>query len=489
MADATRPKRSQQQSKQSPPEPALAPVSAVRTSVPHDTDAEAAVLSAVLLSASALDEVRELVVADDFLLMQHRVVFEAILEVDAMGGTTDIVTLAERLRAKDKLQAIGGTAFLAQLSDATPSVANLLDHARIVRNLALLRRSTGTLRALLGDASKPETRGDVPAFLQRCEAEIFAAATRTTERVTSATVRELMASAVVELDPRRPQLEQRGISTGLQALDDMSLGLRPGELWYLAARPGMGKTALALGISTAVAGGSAGHAIVFSMEMSRDELRDRLVAARAGVPMRGLVERKLSAEHWDHALRSFVDLAALPMIVDDDETLTPAKLRSRVRRHASRLREKHPGKLALIVVDYVQLMDVEAHEKKTLRTPNEILTRISRGLKTLAREFGVTVLALSQLNRNSEGARPSLTELRGSGALEQDADKVLFIHRAPDDEEGSGGEAELILAKGRNSGTGKAVVTWEPWCVRFRERTQGGFDWRRFDDDPPASYE
>lgn len=430
-------------------------------------------LSALILSPALLDEIRDIIEPIDFYAFQHRLVYEALLTLDEARINVDLVTLRHELEVAGHYRNIGGGAYLAELVDATPKVANAVDHARIIRELAVLRRMAASLRDLHAVAQLVETRGDVPAFLQRCESDVFAVSTTTSSRETSSSMREVMLGAASALDPSKPHTP-RGASTGLRELDELTLGLIPGELWYVAARPGMGKTALGLGICASVAA-SAKHAAFFSMEMNRAELGERMLSSASGVAFRSLQKRELGADHWQRVTEALDRLGHLPMVVDDATMMTPSRLRSRVRRHASSMRAQDPtGRLALVVVDYVQLMAWD----KPSGNRNDELERISRALKMLAGEFSCTVIALSQLNRPAKGAvtRPNLSDLRGSGALEQDADKVLFIHR--DETEGEErGEAELILAKGRNSGTGKVGVLWEPWCVRFSEMRQQGLDW------------
>lgn len=432
-----------------------------------------------MLSPALLDEVRDLVEPVDFFMGQHRHLYEAMLELDVAGTRIDLVTVAHQLRAGGKLQAIGGSAFLAQICDATPSVANAIEHARIIRRFGVLRRMGGTLTELAATALAPETRLDVDAFLQRCESEVFTANVATNARETASSARELMSTAMASLDPSRPR-EPRGVTTGLLELDQLTLGLMPGELWYVAGRPGMGKTALALGIAQAVAE-TGRHVAFFSMEMARAELGERLLSSDSGVPYKALQARQLSQDHWSKVVTSLDAVGRLPLFLDDARTLTPSKLRSRARRHASKLRRAHKGTLALVVVDYVQLMAWDAPSGNR----NDELERISRELKILAGELGVTVIALAQLNRGSKDRsdkRPTITDLRGSGALEQDADKILFVHR-DEDEGDERGEAELILGKGRNTGRGRVTVSWEPWCVRFAAARQVGFAWQDPDHD------
>jgi replicative DNA helicase len=437
-----------------------------------DPAAEAAVLSAIVLKPAVLDDVRDWLEPLDFWQANHRALYEALLALDAASKRIDIVTIKAQLEADGVWQRIGAGKFIAEISDATPSVANVEEHARLVRELGLLRRTAGTLRDLAATATRPETRSNVRAFLEQCEAEVFQANRGTNDRDTASTLRDMMAKSAGDFDMTRPH-EPRGRSTGLLDLDELSFGLQPGELWYVAARPGYGKSALALGFAEAVAR-TGNHAVFFSMEMTRPELAERMISMMSAVSFRQIQKRELNAEQLAHVMTAIGDLGGYPVVFDDDCSLTPSRLRSRLRRHEALLRSQHPhGRLALVVVDYVQLM---AWEKST-GNRNDELERISRALKILAGEFDCAVVALSQLNR-PKGMAPSLTDLRGSGALEQDANKVLFIHRADADEEGAtDGEADLIMAKGRNVGTGKVRVTWQPWCVRFTGRAQERFAW------------
>jgi replicative DNA helicase len=455
---------------------------------PHaELDAEAAVLSSIMLSVTARDEVRDLLEPSDFYSGANRTMYEGILELTDAGRECDAVTLAAHLRDTARLQQIGGAPYISQIVDATPSVANVLEHARIVHRLARLRRMGKALAELSTQANFVETRANVQGFIERCESVVFAInASGRTDVDTGSPLCDVMSSAAVDLDPSRPS-EPRGLTTGFVDLNELSLGFCPGELWYIAARPGKGKTALALGMAAAVAATGARSACFFSLEMKRKELGERLISWSSGVPYKPLLTRRLSMEHYERAIATAAQIGRYPMYLDDGSTLTPARLRSRARKHFAALRQRHPhARPGLLVVDYVQLMADDSTEGNR----NDQLERISRALKILAGELGITVVALSQLKRPSDRAsgEPTLMDLRGSGALEQDADKVLFVHR----EEAEGderGEAALILAKGRNAGTGRVRVTWEPWCVRFTEGAQGGFDYGPTDYDGPESRE
>ena len=431
-------------------------------------------LSAVLLDPRRLDTVRDVVSPDDFWSGANRTIFEAFIDLDVGRETIDPVTLSHHLEAKGALKRIGGTAYIGTVLEATPALANVLEHASIVRRLARLRRMDHALKALSIAAHAAETRLDIDGYLQRCESEIFAVNMQSSAQETASTMHELMASAAVEINTPGAQAV-RGVTTGLRDLDQISLGFVPGELWYVAAYTGMGKTSLAGGFLEAV--GSTGRgACFFSGEMERDELKWRTISSRSGVPLKGLLLHQLDQRQVDAAVAAIAELDRFPIVVDNEPMLTPSKLRSRIRRHGAELRARYPHcGLSLVVVDYVQLMH---GDKPSYRTKNDELEEVSRALKLMAQEFKTTIVALSQLNRGDvkfANKRPGLRDLRGSGALEQDADKVLFIHRAPDDEENgssSEGDAELILAKGRNSGKGRADVVWQPWCVRFVDRPQ-----------------
>ena len=459
---------------------------------PCDLAAEAAVLSAVMLKREVLDVVRDELTVDDFFSFGHRAVFEAILALDAIDREFDVVTVAHQLEAMERLRQIGGTAFLAMLTDATPSVANVAHHAQIVRKLGQLRRVKDTLERLAITARMAETRLDVDGFLDHCEKEVLGATHAETNKATAVGIAEMMATAIGNLTKPRAQQKRRGVTTGLIALDEISMGLIPGELWYVGARPGVGKTSLALGFVEVAA--AHGHgAVMFSMEMKEPELSERLLISSAGVHGKRLQLGELDEAELTQVMGAGAKIARYPMRFDFTPALTPSALRARLRRHVASIRAKTPAaKLALVVVDYVQLMAADRRSKQGNR--NEEITEISRSLKLLASEFDCALVALSQLRRPDPRApfkRPTKDDLRDSGALEADADKILMIHRAPDGDPDSNGEAELILDKGRNTGGGKARVTWVPWCARFENRTQtafaftGGGEGTPPDDDEP----
>lgn len=455
----------------------------------YDGSAEAAVLSAVTLKPEVLDEVRDLLEPDDFFSGAHRTLYQAVLELDTAGVKPDVVTLLHHLTTKGQAQQIGGSAFLASIIDATPSVANVLEHARLVRKLSRLRRMGRVLSDLSVQSKLTETRSDVGGFLERCQAEVFSVGAEAGDTDTASLLSEMMTSAIATLDPTQPRLP-RGVTTGYHELDTISGGFVPGELWYVAARPGIGKTSLALSMAQAVSG-TARHAAFFSMEMKRPELSERMLSAMSGVNHEFIQKRTLSLDQYEKCMAAAVDLGRHPLVVDESSSLTPGRIRSKLRRHTGTLRNRYPlARLSVVFVDYVQLMADDDRDGNR----NDQLERISRALKIMAGDFGCTMVVLSQLKRPEKSAthlRPTLTDLRGSGALEQDADKVLLIHRDGGEDEGDQGrgDSELILAKSRNTRTGRARVTWQPWCSRFVNREQAGFAWQRLDHDGPESAE
>lgn len=444
-----------------------------------DLDAEAAVLSAALLEVDAALELIELITPGDFYADANRRVFSAIHAVLADGGTPDVVSVASRLRADGRLEQIGGTPYLAQLADATPAVSHVAEHARIVKNLARIRRAGSTFALLAAEATSAPI-DDADAWLERCEQRALGATgERGTGEPTASSYRELAAKAYETIAEASKQGKPRiGRSTGFRKLDDHIGGLEAGDLIILAGRPGMGKTALALQIAEHIASdvSDPGMGIVLSLEMTRDRLMLRSLGRVSGERMREL--RIGKPGNWSRVCDATANLSKLPIIVDDDGELTPLKLRAKVRRHLQTLRAACPTMpLGMIVVDYVQLMDADFTRRGGTRT--EELTQITRALKRTAKDFGCTVLALSQFRRPAPGktaARPELADLRDSGSIEQDADVVLAIHR--DDayrppHEKKDGLAELLVLKGRNSGEAVHIVRFDGARTAFFDDQEG----------------
>jgi replicative DNA helicase len=428
--------------------------------VPHNLEAEESLLGAMLLSRDAIAAAVETCRAEDFYKPSHGHVFEAITNLYARGEPVDPVTVADELRRAGLLDAVGGSATLISLQANTPAIGSAARYARIVEEHALLRR----LIAVAGEIAElgysvPE---DVAAALDRAEAMIFEVAERKSVDTLSS-LRDLLA---VTLDGLEALYERSdtvtGVPTGFVDLDERLSGLQPSNLVIVGARPGMGKTSFALGLAAHAALERRIPVLVFSLEMSHLEIAQRLLCAEAKVDSHRLRTGRLTEADWTRISQAIGRLGEAPIFVDDNPNLTVMDIRAKARRLKSR------DGLGLVVVDYLQLM--------TGRTSAENrqveVSEISRGLKILARELELPVVALSQLSRNLEmraDKRPVLADLRESGSLEQDADVVLFIYRDelyhPDSQ--SRGSAEVIIAKHRNGPTGVVQLAFLDHCTRF----------------------
>ena len=433
---------------------------------PQNVEAEESLLGAMLLSKDAIATAVETVAVGDFYKPAHAHLFEAIVTLYGAGEPVDPTTVAEALRRTGVLDALGGRNAILRIQVATPAASNAAFYARIVADHALLRRliAVGSEIAELG-YQLPE---DVTEVLDRAESLVFDVANRrqtTSLRGLHSTLEDSLAhlEALFERDGRTT-----GVPTGFRDLDEVLLGWQPSNLIVLAARPGQGKTAFALGSAVHAAVHEHRPVVFFSMEMGYLELTQRILAAEAGVDSRLLRTGRIPETDWTKISRAVGRLAEAPLFIDDNPHLTVMDMRAKCRR----LKAAH-GDLALVVVDYLQLMSTP---RKAENRQVEV-SELSRGLKVLARDLDVPVLALSQLNRSLEyraDKRPMLADLRESGALEQDADVVAFIYRddtyhADSDEKGV---AEVIVAKHRNGPTAKIRLAFLEHLTRFADLTR-----------------
>ena len=429
-------------------------------SVPHDLHAEESLLGAMLLSRDATVEAVQICGADDFYKPAHGHVFEAVTSLYARGEPADVITVADELRRAGLLEAIGGPAVLVSLQANTPAIGNAPRYARIVEEHALLRR-------LIGVASEIAELGyevpeDVGAALDKAETLVFALGQR---RVTDtmAPLRELLEKSLDHLEALYERGEAiTGIPTGYTDLDERLAGLQPSNLIILGARPSMGKTSFALGIVAHAAMDARTPVLLFSLEMSHHEITQRLLCAEARVDATRMRNGRLLETDWPKISHAIGRLGEAPIFVDDNPNLTIMDIRAKARRLKSR------EGLGLVVIDYLQLM--------TGRTSAESrqveVSEISRGLKILARELQVPVIALSQLSRGLEARadkRPMLADLRESGSLEQDADVVMFLYRDEiyNPESPDRGTAEVIVSKHRNGPTGVLQLAFLNQYTRF----------------------
>jgi replicative DNA helicase len=443
----------------------------------EDLAAERAVLGAVLADNTLLANVAEVVHSDDFSSPQHGAIFQAMLKLDSTQRQVDHLTLSEELKVMGQLAAVGGPAYLMALDQGVPLTHNAVQYATIVRDQALRRRLASVGREILEMASQ-ET-GDVEVILDESERKLFNLAEKRREGDLRA-VSELMEQTLDLLDKMKASSSGvTGLSTGYVDLDMQLTGLHPGELIILAARPGIGKTSLAMNIAMHAALKEDKAVAIFSLEMPADQLLMRLLASSARVDMKKLRGGRLT----QHDEEKFQEMAGAlynaPIYIDDSGGLSPFDLRAKARR----LKQKDP-RLSLIVIDYLQLM----HQKGKVESRQLEVSEISRALKQLAKELEVPVIALSQLNRKVEerkGGKPMLSDLRESGSIEQDADVVMFIHREDQDEGGPDGEeaaksrtvipVELIVAKQRNGPVGSIDLVFLSEFTRFESRARGEF--------------
>ncbi len=427
---------------------------------PNDLQAEESLLGAMLLSRDAIASAVESCRTEDFYRPAHGHIFEAICSLYAQGEPADPVTVADELKRADLLEAAGGTGNLIGLQANTPAIANASRYARIVQEHALLRR----LISVAGDIAEmgyslPE---DVTAAMDRAEAMVFEVAER---RVTDSLkpLRELLAISLDHLEALYNRGDAiTGVPTGFTDLDERLSGLQPSALVIVGARPSMGKTSLALGLAAHAAIERRLPVLFFSLEMSHLELTQRLLCSEARVDSSRMRNGKLHESDWPKVVNAIGKLGEAPLFIDDNANLTVMEIRAKARRLKSR------EGLGLIVVDYLQLMS--GHGPAENRQVE--VSEISRGLKILARELAVPVVALSQLSRNLEARadkRPVLADLRESGSLEQDADVVLFIYRDEvyNKDSADKGAAEIIIAKHRNGPTGMTQLAFLDHFTRF----------------------
>jgi replicative DNA helicase len=442
---------------------------------PHSMEAEQSVLGGLMLAESAWDRVADVVSESDFYRRDHQLIFAAVRELANRSEPLDVVTVSEFLSNRDELESAGGLAYLGELASNTPSAANIGAYAEIVRERAVLRDMIRAGHDIAEAAFKPEGRS-AQNLIDEAERRVFEIA-ETGSRDTSGF--QSIKDVLVEVFDRIDELyhhgsEITGISTGFHDLDGMTSGLQRGDLVIVAGRPSMGKTSFAMNLVENAALGSKSTVAVFSMEMPAASLTMRMLSSLGRVDQLKVRTGRLGDEDW-HALTSTLTiLNEASIYIDDTPALTPSEVRARCRR----LTREKP--LDLIVIDYLQLM--QGSSKGENRATE--ISEISRSLKALAKELNVPVIALSQLNRSLEqrqDKRPIMSDLRESGAIEQDADVIMFIYRDEVYNENSAdkGVAEVIIGKQRNGPIGKVRLTFLGQFTKFEnfapDLPPGGF--------------
>ncbi len=441
----------------------MAPEVALERPLPHNLDAERSILGAILLDNHALNTAVEKLQPEDFFLDQHRRVFQQMIALGESQQAIDLVTLTEELQRRGELEASGGAAYLAQLVDGVPRITNVEHYARIVKEKAILRNVIHATYAIQQQALEAEE--DADAILDRAESTIFQLA-EDRVRAGFVGVKDLVRENFDRLARILTEGKRvTGLSTGYNQLNNITSGLQASELIILAARPAVGKTALALNIAENVAVRDNEPVAIFSLEMSKESLLMRLLASHAHIDAHKFRTGHLSRDDGRRMTESLARLAEAPLWIDDSGSSTVVEMGAKARRL------KRDKGLSLVIVDYLQLVAARGR----FGNRNEEVASITRGLKGLAKELKAPVLVLSQLTRapEREDRRPQLADLRESGAIEQDADVVIFIHRPnlykPDETPEERAKAEIIIAKQRNGPTERMQFVFLNAFTRFEE--------------------
>jgi len=424
---------------------------------PHSIEAEMCLVASMMLDKEMVGQVVQIIDRDAFYQADHQIIYDVLVKLYEQNRPIDAVILREELSKRQLLEEVGGVAYLAQILNSVPSAAHGAHYATIVREKALLRQLIAASNDVLRDAYAPHEQADL--VLDRAEKKIFEIAQK---KVGNAMVE--LQEVLYEVFEMIENRGQRGVPTGFFELDDMLNGLQKGEMVIIAARPSMGKTAMAMNIVEHIAADERQPCAVFSLEMSKQQLAQRMLCSRAEIDAHKLRKGLLNSEEYTKLANVVGELAKAPIWVDDSPGLTPLELRAKARR----LKLQHDVKC--IMLDYMQLMDNPGPESR-----QQQISEISRGIKAVARELNVPVIALSQLNRQSEGRdghRPRMSDLRESGSIEQDADVIMLLHREdyyrmsePDFQPDN--IAEVIIAKQRNGPTGTVKLTFLNKATRF----------------------
>jgi replicative DNA helicase len=416
---------------------------------PHDVAAEQCVLGGMLLSKDAISDVIEVIRPSDHYRPAHQLVHEAILDLYARGEPADAITVSNELSRRNELARVGGAPYLHTLIASVPTAANAGYYARIVRERAILRRLV-------------EAGTRIVQLVDRAQAEVYAVTDR---RISEDyhPLSEIMPAALEEIEAIGAHGGGiSGVPTGFADLDALTNGLHPGQMIVVAARPAVGKSALALDFARSATIRHGLPTVLFSLEMGRNEITMRLLSAEARVPMHIMRTGQMSDEDWGRLAKRMSEVADAPLFIDDSPNMSLMEIRAKCRR----LKQRHD--LKLVIIDYLQLMS----SPKRVESRQQEVSEMSRSLKLLAKELAVPVVALSQLNRGPEqrqDKKPMLSDLRESGSIEQDADVVILLHRedAYERESPRAGEADLIIAKHRNGPTATVTVAFQGHYSRF----------------------
>ncbi|MBV1913878.1 MAG: replicative DNA helicase [Pseudomonadales bacterium] len=439
---------------------------------PHSIDAEQSVLGGLMLDNSYWDTVCGIVTAADFYRKDHRLIFQAMAILTEKNEPMDVVTLSESLDNLNQLDAVGGLAYLSELANNTPTASNIRAYATIVHERATLRQLIQVSHEIADSCFNPDGRGGTE-LLDDAERRVFEIAEARPKTGEPMGVKELLSKAVNRID----ELSQSGggitgLSTGFSDLDDLTSGLQPSDLVIVAGRPSMGKTTLAMNlVESAVISGDK-PVLVFSMEMPGDSLMMRMLASLGRIDQGKVRTGQLTDDDWPRLTSAINLLHEKLLFIDDTPALTPSEMRSRARRIV-----REHGEMGLIAIDYLQLMRIAGSNENRVGEISEI----SRSLKALAKEFDCPVIALSQLNRSLEqrpNKRPIMSDLRESGAIEQDADVIMFIYRDEvyNEDSPDRGRAEIIIGKQRNGPIGTINLAFNGKYTRFDNLAKDSYE-------------
>ena len=452
----------------SPADPNRATNDLLRRVPPHSVEAEQAVLGGIFIRNSVFHTLVDTLSSDDFYLPAHQTLYTCFLELYRKNAPIDLVSVASYLKDHGQLEAVGGAAYLSELAQTVVSGANAEYYSTIVRDKSLQRSLIGACSDIISNCF--DQSRSVDALLDESEQAVFSISERTSGKVFKSS-KELVNRVFEELTKRFEQKEAvTGVTTGYNRLDQMTAGLQPSDLIIVAARPSMGKTAFALNMAMRAAVQDNVPVAIYSLEMSMDQLMMRMLCAWGKVDLGHLRRGYLDSEEWSRLYHAADVLGQAPIYIDDTPALSPLELRARTRRL------KAESGVGLVMVDYLQLMQPPSTRRDGNRAVE--VGEISRGLKVLAKEMDMPVIALSQLSRAVEmrgKKRPMLSDLRESGSIEQDADIVMFIDRSMDETEAESedrpdlGTAQLIVAKHRNGPTRDIDLAFNPEYTRFMD--------------------
>ncbi|MCG8312753.1 MAG: replicative DNA helicase [Pseudomonadales bacterium] len=431
---------------------------------PHSLEAEQAVIGGLMLDNNGFDDVSEIVSDVDFYRRDHRLIYNAMFQLSEQAKPFDVITLGEVLENSGALDQAGGMAYLAELAKNTPSASNIKAYAEIVRDRSVLRQMIQVSNEVADSAFNPDGRS-TNQLLDEAERKVFAIAEQGAKKGGPEGIKSILKSTVDKIDELFSSDEaMTGITTGFTDLDEMTSGLQPSDLVIVAARPSMGKTTFSMNLVENAIIRTGKSALVFSMEMPSESIVMRMLSSLGRIDQTRIRSGKLEEEDWPRFNSAISMLAEQKLFIDDQGGLSPVEVRARARRVA-----RDVGEIGIILVDYLQLMQVPGAASRV-----EEISEISRSLKGLAKEMNCPVVALSQLNRSLEqrpNKRPVMSDLRESGAIEQDADVIMFIYRDEvyNEDTEDKGIAEIIIGKQRNGPIGSLRLAFLGKYTRFED--------------------